>query len=92
MGLKIKNAAADVRTRLLLMSLSCVVAFASMTALASAQTAAPTVDYSDVTDGATSQINTALPIALGFFGVVAGILLGIGFLRKITGAKKAPSA
>ncbi|EHN13056.1 hypothetical protein PAI11_00570 [Patulibacter medicamentivorans] len=57
-------------------------------AMASAQSTPPTVDYGDVTEGINGQITAALPVALTVVGVVTGILIGIGFMRKLGVAKK----
>lgn len=40
----------------------------------------------------TDAIGDVLPVALTVFAVVAVVSIGIGVFRKVTGAKKAPTA
>jgi hypothetical protein len=46
----------------------------------------PTVDYSKVTSGASSQISAAVPIALGVVGLFVGIMIAYKLLRRIVRA------
>lgn len=46
----------------------------------------PTVDYSKVTDGASTQISAAVPIALGVVGLFLGIMIAYKLLRRIVRA------
>lgn len=49
---------------------------------------APTVDYSKATEGITTEIGKVVPIALVIVGIITGILVAVGFLRKMGVAKK----
>lgn len=46
----------------------------------------------DAGNSITSAIGDILPVALGVFAVFAVVTIGIGVFRKVTGAKKAPTA
>ena len=56
----------------------------SLVALAAAEE--PTVDYSKVTSGASTQISAAVPIALGVVGLFVGIMIAYKLLRRIVRA------